>query len=115
MSTRRLNRLSNPSGPMHVTQAARCFLEVRLELVNGIAVLPIANRLHPNECLQKPIATLLYQTGKDLAFKFVSSRTIAQEEARIQKRRVRLHVRFVKLLEVRALPDLMAHLEVEVP
>src|SRR5262245_8492232 len=100
MSTRRFNRLSNPSGPMHITQAAWRFLEVRFERIEGIAELSIAIRLHRDECLQKPIAILFDQTGKDLALKLVSSRTIAQQEAGIQKRCIRLHVRFIKLVEV---------------
>src|SRR6476646_9293568 len=100
---------------MHIAQAAWRFLEVRLELINGIAELAIARCLHRDERLQKPVAIFFDEYGEDFAFKFFSSRAIAQEKTGVQKRCVRLHVRLIELFEVRALPDLMPHLEVKIP
>src|SRR6185503_17756292 len=115
MSARQFDRLSNPPGPVHVAKAAGRFLEVGFKLVDGIAELPVARGLHLYKCLQKTIAAFFDEARKYLALEFIRSRLIAQQEPRIQKRGVRLHVRLVEFLKVRALPDLVAYFEVEIP
>src|SRR5262249_24544564 len=80
MAARGFNRLSNPAGPVHITQAAGGLLEIRLELIDGVAELPVTTCLHRHEGFQKPIAVFLHETRKDLAFKLLGCGAIAQQE-----------------------------------
>ncbi len=114
-AARRLQRLQNPSGPMHVAQAARRFFNVRLELENGVAKLFVANGFQVNQALQEAVAVLSSQFREDLAFEFFGSLWISKQESRIEKGGIGFHVPFIKLCKILDVPNLVAHLELKVP
>src|SRR2546426_6804323 len=85
MATRCLQRLPDPPGPMHVSQAAWSFFHVGLELENSVPELPVANRLQSHQALQKAVAVLPSHLWKDLPFKLLCRLRISKQESRVEK------------------------------
>src|SRR5262245_30070128 len=83
-----LESLPNPARPMHITQSARSFLDVRLELIDRIPEFLVAKRLHVGEDFQKAISVLFDQPRHDLAIEFESGSGVADEKSGIEEGRV---------------------------
>ena len=115
MAVAGLQRLSNPSGPMHVAQPARRFLHIGLELKDGVAELLITRGLHGCERFEKIGAVAADQPAQNFIFELVSDFRIAEEKSRIEERRVGLHLVFIEIVEIGCVPDLMTDLELQVP
>src|SRR5438034_617299 len=70
---------------------------------------------HFHQRPQEAIAIASDHSTKNFVLEFLCNGGIAHQESAIEKRGIRLHVRFIEFLEVVRMPDLMPDLELQIP
>src|SRR5688572_21365255 len=106
---------AHPVGPMKVSQAAWRFLQVGLELVDGLTKLVVSLRLHFNEQVDESVPMSINKMRKYALLEFLSEFRIPDEIPRIEKSRIRLHLAFIEHSKIRRMPNLMPYAKRQIP
>src|SRR6185295_10722345 len=112
---RTVERLANPIRPMEVAHAAGRIFQIRLELKYRVAETLVSTALRAEQPFQKRIAMTSQESRQHFLLELGAGGFIAGEKAIVEKRGIRLDVRRIKRLEVRADADLMPDAERQIP